>query len=90
MRQLTKWLIDKNRREVLVLLGGGLVIIVGAAWTVFTFWLNNTHTHQKIEATYNVCLGAEPEGCPGGTTYLSCHESIATWAKKECATYTAQ
>ncbi len=33
-----KYLRDKNNREILGWIGGGIVVVAGAAWTVFVFF----------------------------------------------------
>lgn len=89
MRPWLKWLLDKNRRDLLGFAGGGIVVVAGAAWTVFTFVRSSSETPQKIEAIYNVCIGEFRERCPPATVHLPCGQSIAAWAAHECAGYQA-
>ena len=90
MRTVLKWLADKNRREMLAFVGGGVVVVIGAAWTALTFWLGKAEVPQKVEANYSVCVGSKPEGCPANAVFLRCGESVAAWAQKECGAYTQQ
>src|SRR5262245_54618257 len=82
-----KWVLNKNRREVLAFLGGGAAVAVGAVWTAIVFWRDRAETPQKIEATYSVCVGASRDGCPANTVFLRCGQSVADWAKAECGSY---
>jgi hypothetical protein len=91
MNRVLKWIVDKNRREMLAFLGGGGAVLVGGAWVAFTYFQGKADVPLKIEATYNVCVGSDPGGCPPNTgVYLACYQTVAEWANKECASYTAQ
>jgi len=49
-----------------------------------------TQTGVKIEATYQVCKGELRSRCPTNTVHLTCRESVAEWAQKECSSYSEQ
>jgi hypothetical protein len=41
-RTLLKWLVDKNTREIVSFIGGGIVVVVGATWTAYTYYSKQT------------------------------------------------
>jgi hypothetical protein len=84
---MVKWLVDKNRREILALLGTGVAAIAGGLWATYTYFQNKAEVAQKIEATYKVCVGADRTGCPANSVFLVCGTPVAKWASKECASY---
>jgi hypothetical protein len=85
MSKLPKWIGERNNREILAFVGGGIAAVVVAGWAVYQYVNKDNGT---IEATYNVCQGMT-DGCPANTVILACGQSIAEWAKKECGSYTA-
>ncbi|WP_339523437.1 hypothetical protein [Pseudomonas sp. EL_65y_Pfl2_R96] len=87
MRTSLKWLVDKNKREMLAFMGAGIAVVIGGAWTAFMYFQNKPGFPLKIEASYNACIGAEKERCPPNTVFLTCGQSVADWAKKECSEY---
>jgi len=91
---LESWITSKSKREILSFLGGGLVIVVGAAWAFFQYVVKDDY---KVEVTYNVCFA--PKGskdkCPSGTVWVEGYslnalpdpDQVSKWARQECSKY---
>jgi hypothetical protein len=90
MSRVVKWLVNRNRREILAFFGAGFVVIVGALWTAFTYFQGRAEVSEKIEASYTVCVGSDPGGCPPNAIFLRCGTSVPDWARKECSSYSHQ
>lgn len=90
MRPLLKWLLDQNRRQTLAFIGSAVAVFAGAAWTAYTFWRSSSDVPTKIEATYEVCVGAQRQFCPPTAVFLRCGDSVAEWATNECGAYSSK
>ena len=89
------WITTKNRREILLFVGGGLVVIGGAGWAAFQYF---DKPSVKMEVTYRLCVGFEPKYWPPGSILVkgyapmarpdgSTYSVVAEWVKRECANY---
>lgn len=82
-----RWIKERNSREIAAFIGGGLAVAVGAAWTAYKYLAEKEQSGVSVEATYQVCVGDSSRLCPKGSVWLSCGNSIAAWASRECASY---
>ena len=89
------WITSKSRREVVAFLGGGAVVVIGAARTLFLYL---TKPNVKMEVTYNVCFALSKEDCPPDYIWAKGYFPMAQlvgagtavvsdWVKKQCAQY---
>jgi hypothetical protein len=80
------WVTARSRRAMLFV-GGGIVVVVGAAWAIFTL-LNGSEGKSELLA-YQLCVGSEQKLCPSNTTFVrnQGEDTVATWAQRECASY---
>lgn len=91
MGRFTSWIVEKERRDILAFLGGGVVVVAGAVWTTFTYFspkpVAAPASSPLIEATYKVCRGDKEDKCPPGTVHIACSSSFGAWARTECGDY---
>jgi hypothetical protein len=82
-RNLFQWIKDKETRDIVSFLGGGLVILVGGVWTAFVYFDGKEWVKSRFgkEATYYVCMGEHQSECRTTAQYLPCSTDIETWAK---------
>ena len=81
------WIAAQDRRAIVLLAGGGLVVAAGVAWAVFTF-LNGSERKSEL-LVYKLCVGAEQKPCPSNTTFVrnQGEDTVTKWAQRECASY---
>lgn len=98
---MLKWIRNKSKRDIIAFVGGGIAVVAGGAWTVFTYFADGAATREQlvakrehaepmrdlIEATYTVCIGSDSQRCPQNSVWLRCGTTVADWAKKECSQY---
>jgi hypothetical protein len=80
------WIMVGNRRQIVLLVGGGLVVVAGAAWGIFTYW---NHPRQAELLTYRLCIGSQRERCPKDATFVrdEGEDTAARWTQRQCAGY---
>jgi hypothetical protein len=81
------WVAAHDRRAIVLVAGGSLVVAAGAAWAIFGF-LNGPEGKSELLA-YQLCVGLEQKLCPGSATFVrnQGEDTVAKWAQKECASY---
>jgi hypothetical protein len=87
VRRWLSWVTAQDRRAILLVVGGGLVVAAGAAWAIFSF-LNGAAGKSELLA-YQLCVGLEQKLCPSGATFVrnQGEDTVAKWVQKECASY---
>jgi hypothetical protein len=80
------WVASRSRREIVLFIGGGLVVIATATWGIFTYW---NHTQRAELLIYRLCIGSQPELCPSDATFVrdQGEDTAARWTQRECAGY---
>ena len=61
---------NKNSRDIVAFVGGGLAVLVGAGWAVFEYLSGQVESSISVEATYQVCVGDLQARCPDGSVWL--------------------
>jgi hypothetical protein len=76
----------RSRREIVLLVAGGIVVIAGAAWGIFTYG-NRARPAELL--TYRLCIGSQQERCPKDATFVrdAGEETVPRWAQSQCASY---
>ena len=84
---LTSWVAARSRREIVLFIAGGIVVIAGAAWAIFTY--RHGADGKSEQLTYQLCVGGEKALCPNDATFVqnAGEDTVARWAQKECAGY---
>ena len=92
--KLTDWVTQERKRKILSFVGGGLVVVCGAAWALFQYL---DKPDVKAEVAYKLCVGREEKWCPAGSIYIpgivntrspsSAQSIVAKWVNEECAKY---
>jgi hypothetical protein len=83
----TSWVAARSRREIMVLIVSGVVVVAGVAWAIFTY---ERGSEQKLELlTYRVCVGVDQKLCPNGASFVrdAGEDTVTRWAQRECASY---
>ena len=86
-KRRASWAAMRSRRAILLFVGGGAVVVAGAAWAIFNYWHG---TEGKAELlTYRLCVGREQKLCPNDATFVQNvgEDAVAKWAQRECASY---
>ncbi len=90
---ISAWLKDKDTREILIMLGGGVTVIGSAACAFFT-WYSKEEPKSAVaaptltvQATYTICQSNMAKECPKNSVWINCKDNIAEWAKRECSKY---
>ena len=67
LKDWRSWVKTRSRREIVLLVAGGIVVIAGAAWGIFTYW-NGARPAELL--TYRLCIGSQQERCPKDATFV--------------------
>ena len=83
----TSWIAPRSRLAISLFVGGGLVVVAGAAWAIFGYWNGSQGKSELL--TYRLCVGLEQKLCPNDATFVRDigQDTVAKWAQKECASY---
>lgn len=95
--QMRGWITSRSRRDIVSFVGGAVVMVVGAAWTLYTHF---EPADPASEVTCNVCFApsASKRFCSSGTLWVQGYaqgakvwdlppSAISDWVKTECAKY---
>jgi hypothetical protein len=79
----SQWITDKEHRERLTFVGGGLAVLIGAFWTAFVYFDGKTWVSSwfKKEATYYVCIGEHKAECRSDIPWQPCGTNPTAWVK---------
>jgi hypothetical protein len=81
------WVAAQDRRAILFVVAGSLVVAAVAARAIFTYWDGSGGKPEVL--AYQLCVGLEQKLCPNGATFVRNRgeDTVAKWAQKECASY---
>jgi hypothetical protein len=82
-----QWVATRSRRELVLLMGGAIVAVAGAAWGLLVYW--NSADKEAELLTYRLCVGARKEACPKDATFVrdEGEDTVTRWTQKQCASY---
>ena len=79
------WITNRDRRETVSLVVGGVLVVAGAAWGAYRYF---NKPDAPAEVTYHLCVGPTDGGCPKNLKFVrGDQETISEWTKNECAKY---
>jgi hypothetical protein len=83
------WIASRSRPAIALILGGAIVVAVGAAWIALDYWRNSSKSGILV---FHLCIGADPKLCPNDATFVrnEGEDTMTKWAQKQCTGYKAR
>jgi hypothetical protein len=84
------WAAPRSRREILLFVVCGIVVVAGIAWAILTY-LNGSAGKAEL-LTYRLCVGHEKAQCPIDAAFVrdEGEDTVARWTQRQCASYKAR
>jgi hypothetical protein len=84
------WAAPRSRREILLFVVCGIVVVAGIAWAILTY-LNGSAGKAEL-LTYRLCVGHQKAQCPIDAAFVrdEGEDTVARWTQRQCASYKAR